>query len=331
MPSTTQCNQCGIVLNVPDQALGRRLKCPRCGTRFGAGPAGSAESSILLESAGASSSQLKIDSRPPSSAEALPVVSGDLRDVYGAPRLNEVGAGAQAATKSAPAARKQGSASKPVADARSLFDDVPRQSTRRQSAAEARSKSRRCPTCGAVVPAGMSLCSTCGLDLETGSRVSLEDDLAPPPPRRPALPLTVSIMGAICLLGSTILSIATASLWIRGFAGFQYFVPICLFGVFASVQFLRQKSVKPLLMALTFGVAIDIVALIAMPIYRANVDTAESARTVTPADPEKADLVIPSVAEKLDTQTLTLGISLIAVYAGAAVYLLSPAVKRHFR
>ena len=37
---------------------------------------------------------------------------------------------------------------------------------------------------------------------------------------------------------------------------------------------------KLLLMALTFGVVIDIVALIAMPIYRANVGTAEAVQVV---------------------------------------------------
>ena len=128
-----------------------------------------------------------------------------------------------------------------------------------------------------------------------------------------------------------ILTIATALLWLRGYEGFQYFVPICLFGVFAAVQFLRQQTVKLLLMALTFGVAIDIVALIAMPIFRANVDTAEAVRTVAAGEPDKADLVIPSVVEKLDTQSLTVGISLIVVYAGVAIYLLSPPVRRHFR
>jgi len=124
---------------------------------------------------------------------------------------------------------------------------------------------------------------------------------------------------------------SAASLWVRGFEGFQYFFPICLFGAFASVQFLRQRTVKLLLVALTFGVAIDIVALIAMPIYRANADTAASVQTVAPVDPDKADLVIPSVVEKLDTQSLTLGISLLVVYAGAAIFLLSPPVQRHFR
>ena len=101
--------------------------------------------------------------------------------------------------------------------------------------------------------------------------------------------------------------------------------------MFASVQFLRQKTVKLLLIALTFGLAIDVVALIAMPIYRANMDTAASVQTLAPLDANSADLVIPSVVEKLDTQSLTLGISLIVVYAGAAIYLLSPPVLRHFR
>jgi hypothetical protein len=273
-----------------------------------------------------------VGSRPPSSAEALPTGSGEVREVYAVPLLNEAGGGAKAATKAPTAAgAKPAAASKQVADAHALFDDGPKKPARRPSAAEARSRARRCPTCGGVVPVGMSLCSTCGLDLETGTRVSLEDDLAPPAPRKPSLPLPISILGGISFLGSVILTIATTLLWLRGFEGVQYFVPICLFGVFGAVQFLRQRTVKLLLMALTFGLAIDIVALIAMPIYRANVDTAESVRTVAPVDPDKGELVIPSVVDKLDTQSLTIGICLIVVYAGVAIYLMSPQVQRHFR
>ena len=190
---------------------------------------------------------------------------------------------------------------------------------------------RRCPTCGGVVPVGMSLCSACGLDLETGTRIALEDDLATPAPRTPPMPLAVAIVGFTTLLGSVILTIATASLWVRGFEGFLYFVPICIFGVYASVQFLRRKTVRLLLMALTFGLAINLVALVAMPIYRANAAMAESVRTVAPVEPGETDLLIPSIAEKLDTQSLTAGISLILAYAGTAFYLLSPQVKRHFR
>src|ERR1700753_96283 len=36
MPRTIQCPQCGVVLNVPEAAAGRRLKCPKCATKFAA-------------------------------------------------------------------------------------------------------------------------------------------------------------------------------------------------------------------------------------------------------------------------------------------------------
>src|SRR4051795_2010122 len=40
MPRTIQCNHCGVVLNVPDGAEGRRLKCPKCGVKFAIGSGG---------------------------------------------------------------------------------------------------------------------------------------------------------------------------------------------------------------------------------------------------------------------------------------------------
>jgi hypothetical protein len=330
MPATTQCNQCGIVLNVPDHALGKRLKCPHCGARFGASPGGdrSAASSFLLEEANPLAPTGTAGHRPPSSAEALPTVPGDIRETFDAPLLNEVSSAAKGGTATG---TKPAAGTKPVADARALFDDGPRNAARRPTAAEARSKARRCPTCGGVVPVGMSLCSSCGLDLETGTRVVLDDDMAPvAAPRGPSLPLAVSILGGISFLGSLVLTIVTVSLWLRGFEGYQYFAPICIFGVYAAVQFLRRKSVRLLLMALTFGVAIDVVALVAMPIYRANAETAPIERTIGSEPAAGSELVIPSVVEKLDTQSLTWGIGLIVVYASVAIYLTSPAVRRHF-
>jgi hypothetical protein len=215
-----------------------------------------------------------------------------------------------------------------------LFDDDAKPAKRRinANAAEARSKSRRCPTCGTVVPVGMSICSRCGLDLESGSRVSLDDDLGPPPPPPPpSMPIPVGVIGGVSFLASVIFSIATVSLWLRGADGFQYFVPVSLFGVFAAVQFLRRKSVKLLLVALTFGLAIDILALIAMPIINANVEVNAVKRDVYQDDLDQADIAIPSVVDRLDTQSLSLGIGLIGLYAGVAVYLLSPQVRRYFR
>jgi hypothetical protein len=54
-------------------------------------------------------------------------------------------------------------------------------------------------------------------------------------------------------------------------------------------------------------------------------------RTEVIDDLSQADIAIPSVVERLDTQSLTLGIVLIFVYAAVAVYLLSPQVRRYFR
>jgi hypothetical protein len=182
-----------------------------------------------------------------------------------------------------------------------------------------------------VVPAGMSICSKCGLDLESGTRVSLDDEFAPPPaPPQPMWPLPVAIIGGICFLASLIFTVASLSLWMRGVDGFQYFVPLCLFAVFASVQFLRRKSLKLLVIALTFGLAIDIVAMIAMPIVDANLQTKAIARDHTD-HPDQADIAIPSVVDRLDTQKLSLGITLIIVYAGVSIYLISPPVRRYFR
>jgi len=261
------------------------------------------------------------------SDEAVPLASGDSRESLGVPLLNEVAAAAGVGTGTRTAA-----ASKQTGDALALFDDGPALSKRRPNAAEARMKSRRCPTCGGVVPVGMSLCSRCGLDLETGIRAALEDDLAPvPTSRADGLPLPIAIIGGICLLASVILTVAAAALWLSGSEGYQYFVPLCLFGVFASVQFLRRKSARLLLMALTFGLMIDIVALIALPIYRANAEI-EPVRVSVPEDGVgELGVVLPSAVERLDVQKLEIGLGLIAVYAGVGVYLLSPQARRAFR
>jgi hypothetical protein len=329
MASTTQCNQCGIILNVPDQALGKRLKCPHCGARFGAVPGDprSAESSFLLQKAEVPSARPEVRDRPDSSVEALPTVAGEVQETYDLPRTKEASAPANASPKPGV---KSARAAQPVADARALFDEGPKK-PRRVSQAEARSQARRCPTCGSVVPAGMSLCSRCGLDLESGARVDLDVDFAPPPePRAPALPLPVTIIGGVTFLGSLAFTIVSFVFWLQGFDGYQYFVPVGLFGTYAAVQLLRQKSVRLLLMALSFGLAIDIVALIAMPIYRANVEASAVDQTIAAGGHEEVEVVIPSVVDKLDTQRLTIGLSLIFVYAGVVFYLLTPRVQRHF-
>jgi hypothetical protein len=334
MASTTQCMQCGVVLNVPDEARGRRLKCPHCGFRFTLGSNGepSAESSFLLPRAGSTGSRDDLG-RPPSSAEALPVSAPAPPAAAKAKAKASAAPVADRAGSRAGGSQTAGAGGRAIADALALLQENPKAAPRQVNAAEARSKARRCPTCGSGVPAGMSLCQTCGLDLETKSRVTLEDDLAPPPPSQgPSLPISVGVIGGISLLASFCFAVVSLALWLRGQAGYLYFVPVCLFGVFASIQFLRLRSARLLLTALTFGVAIDLVALVAMPIYEANnAVSAPIERPVASNGSDEAELVIPSVLDRLDTHSLGLGIGLLVGYAAVAIYLVSPPMKRHFR
>jgi hypothetical protein len=178
----------------------------------------------------------------------------------------------------------------------------------------------------------MSLCQTCGLDLDTGARVDLMDDLAPPPPP-PAYgpPLPIAIIGGLCTALSVALAVAALVFSVRGQAGTIYFVPVAAFGAFAAIQFLRGKSVKLLLAALTLGALIDVAALIALPVYNANAETTVEKRTDVGDDPDAADEAIRPVAERLDTNSISIGITVLCLYAVLSVYLLSPQVNRYFK
>ena len=71
-------------------------------------------------------------------------------------------------------------------------------------------------------------------------------------------------------------------------------------------------------------------ALIALPLYNANVNVQAVKSTVSPNDADMEDIRIQSVRDRLDTQQLTTGIILLVVYAGVATYLASAPVRRHF-
>lgn len=314
MPHTIQCDHCGVVLNLPDHAGGKRLKCPKCGHKF-----------LVDADTGNYPTQERSDhdASPASSAllpqgrgdDAMPTAAGDLRETFDLPLMTE------ASSTPATAARAQ------AADALALFEEK-KPAPRRPSSAEARAKSRRCPTCGGVVPVGMSICASCGLDLESGSRVQLDDDLMPEAPvRHVSAPLPLTIIAISSLLGSAALGLYAASQWYRGVAGCQYFVLICIFGAYSAVHLLRGHSPKLLLVALTLGAVIDIVALIALPIVQANQDT----RVVQgPADEEGNTTFIEPITDRLDQQQLSLGIAVLLMYAAICVYLMSPTVRRHY-
>jgi hypothetical protein len=322
MSRTIRCPKCDVVLNLPDVQPGKRLKCPKCQTRFPAGApeAGPASSSPGVADAGFSSTII----RPAVDLDFdLPTAAGDLRETFDLPMMMDADTGPPGPPEAA------------KADAASLFGETA-PAPRRVGAAEKRSKTRRCPTCGGVVPAGMSLCSKCGLDLETGTRVDVMDILdAAPPPRRPSgPPVGIAIVGGTTLLASAILAITSFRSYSHGQGGdyswgFLLLGLICVFGVVAAVQFLRGKTAKLLMVALMLAGPVDVVALIALPILLAS-----QAPVVDPlAIPEDSGEDVPKIApitERLDQTQLKWGIVILLVDAAVLIYLFTPQVRRHF-
>ena len=131
-----------------------------------------------------------------------------------------------------------------IGDAAALLDDRggPR---RRTTAAEARARARRCSQCGGLVPQGMSICVSCGIDQETGLRVGLEDDLAPPPPPPPqGPPIHIALIGGLCGTAGLILLILSL---IRSVGGSERLAELrlALPGPGLGLRHLRLRAVHP--------------------------------------------------------------------------------------
>jgi hypothetical protein len=326
-----------MTLNLPDEAVGRKLKCPKCAVKFlvAAAPVhhgSSSESSFPGSSELSAESTIELTKRQSGvNLPARPGANGDSMKTFDLPLMNEP-------APKASANRSSGSGARQTSDALALFDDRP-VAPRRKTAAEMRAQSRRCPTCGGVVPPGMSLCQTCGLDLETGSRVSLVDELTPTPTyRQEGIPTPIAIVGFLCLGVSVICTLLVLLKWLGGTTGAMYFVPIAGFGVYASIYYLRHKSPRLLLVALSLGALIDLAGFVALPLYNAINDDSpvvsivpagKPSESETPAEPAEEN--IRPVAERLDTNQLTLGICLLLAYAVVSIYTLSLDVQRHQR
>jgi hypothetical protein len=329
MPRTVQCQKCGVVLNLPTHTrAGKRLKCPKCGDRFTVSES-EASSASTVPGAADATSNFDMARRPPS-REDLPIhrAEGDLRDTFDLPLVSG-------------RAAEQGSVAfdggHGVGDAASLFEDAGR-GRRRVTAAEARTRARRCVKCGGVVPQGMSICSTCGTDQETGLRIGLDDDLAPPaPPPAEGPPFHITTIGTLCGTAGLILLILAIIQSTRGESSAEHFAWLALavvsgFGIFASVQFIRGKSAKLLILALTLGVVVDVLALVALPIGQAMLEDQEKILAdFKPKDLDDTDKVIKPFEERINSQKITLGVALILVYAIVSLYLISPPVKRYFQ
>jgi hypothetical protein len=328
MPQTTQCNHCGIILNLPPGIKpGKRLKCPRCATRFviTESDASSASTAPGLDDA-AITSMFEIPKQQQRAAEELPpsLGEGDLREAFNLPLVSGSARDME---------RGGGVAGADTADVGGLFDDKP--SKRRMTAAEARGQARRCMTCGAGVPKGMSICGTCGTDQDTGLRVGLEDDLAPPPPP-PAQgpPIHVSVSGGLCITGSLILLILAMIQTTRTQSTIELLSWLSLalvagFGIYGSVQFLRGKSAKMLIVALTLGAIVDVLGLVALPLLQPFLQDADSIVShVIPTDPEDLNVGIRPFEERIDLKRIMAGIGLILLYVIFSLYLISPPVRK---
>jgi predicted RNA-binding Zn-ribbon protein involved in translation (DUF1610 family) len=328
MPRTVQCNRCGVVLNLPARvAAGKRFKCPKCATRFVVSQDDASSLSGLPGQADAAATSFDIDKRPPTPEDLpIPISEGDLRDTFDLPLVSGGGREAE---------RGEASVGSGTADVAALFkDDGP--SKRRPMAAEARARARRCTHCGAGVPQGMSLCPTCGTDQETGMRVGLEDDFAPPPPpRSDGPPLHVAIVGGLCGTAGLIFTLLGVIQSTRSESSMQNYAWLVLalvsgFGIYACVQFIRGKSVKLLMVALALGVAVDVVGLIAFPIVRAMIDDPDQiTREFKPIELDDSNIGIRPFEERIDTQKIGFGVTIILVYAVLSLYLMSPPVKKY--
>jgi len=350
MTRTIQCPECGVVLNVPEAAAGRRLKCPHCAAKFTApanDPGGSAlagigpASSLFPTGHGpGSSGGVELSNRMEASSGTveiplpkggldfdLPTSPGPLRDTFDLPLLAD-----DPPARPSPAARPGPKAAPVVADALALFQDEPK-SARRLKGAEARAHPRRCTTCSNVVPAGMSLCSRCGLDLDTGQRITpidIAEEAGIPESYRPDTPpIGLLFVGSLSAIGFLLLSVASLVAWQKGMDGVQFLFMIWVFGIYGAVQFLRRKSIRLLFVALSLAAGIGAVSLIAMPIYQANLPSEAIPSNPDPVDPDAPD--VRPLTDNLNLNAITWGIASLLGYATLAVYLNSPGLRKQFR
>jgi len=332
MPRTILCQKCGVVLNLPAAvSAGKRMKCPKCGHRFAISEKDASSESTVAGVADADLvSSRDFGKRPPSHDNLpVPVADRDLRDLFDLPLGT-----AASIEKSAVESKKP-----VVSDAEALFQE-PTVRKKKSTGAEARAQARRCVSCGGFVPKGMSICTACGVDQDTGMRVGLDDDLVPPPP--PAAtgpPLHIAITGFLCGLASLLLLVLSLIQSVRGQTGPTQYGWLCLalvsaFGIHGAVQFFIGRSVKYLMLALTLGVFVDAMFLIALPLYQAHFPDRETvvtkvAKKDTPDSLDHEDVQLNPITDRLDRQKIEGGLIVILLYAMLSVYLMSPPVKRY--
>ncbi|CAN5783548.1 hypothetical protein BH23PLA1_BH23PLA1_00450 [soil metagenome] len=333
MPRTTRCPNCDKVLNIPEAGVGRRLRCPQCATKFfpdgGGSPPRSTAPGVDEARPASSLAVPPVRSGRPADDDDLPfpMAPTDLRETFDAPLLMDDDTPA-----SPPRSKEAGVAG--------LFDEPVR--PKKVTTAEARLRPRRC-RCGSVVPAGMSLCQTCGLDLDTGQRIDVEEMLeevvAAPPPQN--VPMGVIVVGMLTMFISTLLAGVSFYIYIAGMAGerswgYLLLGLVCCFGIFASYKFLKGRSARFLLAALLLGACINIVALIILPLTLAAGVTGagdlsgETKIMIFDEAPEDVPLGLQPVTNKINWDQFTAGLAILAATAALMLYIMTPGVRMYF-
>ncbi len=329
MPRTIECTQCHAVLNLPVSiAAGKKLKCPRCGLKFRVTDRdASSESTAPGVADAAASSTFELDKRRRDLDDLpMPLSDGDLRETFNLPLMSSRDLETS----------QMASSGRETSDAAALFDDPVPAHRRKKTAGDARRTARRCSHCGGLVPQGMSLCTACGTDQETGRRIGFDDDLAPPPPPpAPGPPFHVLFVGGLSAAGSVTLAIlsvmgSTHTTSQLEKLGWLLLGLVAVFAVLAAIEFIRGKTTRLLLVAVAMASIVDVMALIALPIIQANFDAPE--HIVVPIntnDQDAADVEIRPLEERLDIRRMMLGVVLLVACAGATIYLLSPPAKKY--
>jgi hypothetical protein len=306
---------------------GKRLKCPRCGFKFVVTEAEASSASTvpgLTDAAPASTHELP--KRPPSNDDlSTTFVEGDLRETFDLPLIS-----GRQAERSAAVPRPE------IGDAASLFDDrgAPKRKT---TAADARSKARRCSSCGGIVPQGMSICISCGLDQETGIRTGLDDEdllpSAPPPSQGP--PIHVAVVGGVCAAAGLIFVLLGVTQSVRGDSDWRQYGWLVLafvsaYGIYSAVEFIRGRTAKLLMVSVLLGIIVDLMALVALPIVEVMLDDPQHIiSTEKKPDLDDSHVQFKPPEERIDTQRIIYGIGVIVTFAMLSLYLMSPPVKRY--
>jgi hypothetical protein len=284
------------------------------------------------------------------SEAGLPQAERDLRDTFRPEDLvGEAGTGGKRPKSGAelPVRPKSG-AELPVsdtggaADAAALLrgdDDVAVKRPRRGGGAEARASARRCPTCQSVVPAGMSLCNRCGLDLDTGQRVQIDElfDVEPVAPRKAGPPIGILLLGGISAAASVVAMVL--ALYFAGKIpdsryGYLSLALVGGFGIYAAVEFLRGKSIKLLVVALLLGALVVTVGMIVMPFVAASSlpETVGAGVVLDAIEAETEAIQIDSFRDRIEPYKNLIygGIGLLLIDAAALYYMTTPGVRRYF-